>query len=43
MKAEGARVVQEEGLAWAQAWRWESARHVRVQRVTQHGWKMGTA
>lgn len=41
-KAERGRMCQEEGLAWAEVWRWRSVGHVRVQRATQRSWKIGT-
>lgn len=29
--------VPEEGLAWAEVWRWRRIGHIRVQRATQLG------
>lgn len=42
-KAKRGKLCQEEGLAWAEAWRWRSVGHVRVPRATQHGqkWEQG--
>ena len=33
-KAKRGKLCQEEGLAWAEAWRWRSIGHVRVPRAT---------